>query len=248
MGNGLVILTGASGKLGQVMTKHLLTEGWDVLALTKSTKTSNELLKKNKYHQRLKSFGIDLFSENLDELIKTHLDQNSKIYAVIHNARSLSTLKVSSEGITSTEDFIDEFKLGVIIPYRINLLLLDMGLERVIFINSQYGIVPPNPKLYEDELHSSPIQYGVTKAAQIQLSKELAIRFSKQRVLVNSIVLGGIAGRADDQFKKRYSNFLPLERMLNEIELLPAIDFLLDRRNTASTGSSVVVDGGWTIQ
>ena len=45
----------------------------------------------------------------------------------------------------------------------------------------QYGVVPPNRNLYLDEYKQSAINYGVSKSAQIHLTKELAVRYSKQR-------------------------------------------------------------------
>ena len=137
--------------------------------------------------------------------------------------------------------------MAVNIPYKITYLLKNKNLKRVIFINSQYAVMTPKPGLYENGLDSSPIQYGVSKAAQLQLARELAKRLSKNNILVNSIILGGISGRTSIEFVERYSKYLPIGRMLNDIEILPAIDFLLDPENTACCGSSVTVDGGWTI-
>ena len=45
-----------------------------------------------------------------------------------------------------------------------------------------YGVVPPNKNLYTDKYKSSPIYYGVSKAAEIHLSKELAVRLQKKKL------------------------------------------------------------------
>ena len=46
-----------------------------------------------------------------------------------------------------------------------------------------YGSVAPNPSLYDDFHSESSINYGVVKAAQIHLVKELAVRLgSNSRV------------------------------------------------------------------
>ena len=41
--NDWVILTGASGKLGTVMTGHLLHQGWKVLAVTRTEESAARL-------------------------------------------------------------------------------------------------------------------------------------------------------------------------------------------------------------
>ena len=44
-------------------------------------------------------------------------------------------------------------------------------LKTIVNIGSMYGLVAPNPKLYEDFKKESPIQYGVSKAALVHLAK-----------------------------------------------------------------------------
>ena len=248
MTSGTIIITGASGKLGKVITKHLLTKNWNILAITNSEKSAQELKELNNQNQMLEVFAVDLFLKNSHQLIKEKINDKNGAYALIHNARDLSSLKVSKEGLTDMNDFTNEFSLAVSIPYRLIMSLKDKNLKRIIFMSSQYGIVAPNPILYKDGLLSSPIQYGVAKAAQIHLAKELATRLAKNKILVNSIALGGIEGRVSKDFINSYSKLLPIGRMLKEIEVLPAIEFLLDPLNTATTGATISVDGGWTIQ
>ncbi|MCH2182121.1 MAG: SDR family oxidoreductase [Mariniblastus sp.] len=242
-----VIVTGASGKLGVVMTGHLVSQGWKVLAITRTEESAGRLREAHTDSGNLKCLSIDLQADSAIPSLLDHLDSGQGVYGIIHNARSLSSLKISEQGIAADEDFHAELSMAVTIPYRLTCALQEHGLQRVIFISSQYGVVSPNPGLYEDGLLSSPIQYGVSKAAQIQLSKELSVRLAPHGTLVNAIALGGVQGRVDKEFETRYSNMLPLGRMLQEQELLPAIDFLLDPRNTATTGSVLTVDGGWTV-
>ena len=245
MNSGLIILTGASGIIGKILTQNLLLEGWNVLGITR---TKDSALKMNQMYQnsKFKCLAIDLSAENFEEKIKYNLDNKKNIYGIIHNARNISNLKVTSSGMTLEKEFINEFALAVTIPYKLTMNLKNFGLKRVIFISSQYGLVAPNPNLSKDGLITSPIQYGVAKAAQFHLVKELAVRLSEKKILVNAIALGGIEGRASKQFKEKYSQNLPIKRMLFDYEIIPAVNFLLDPKNTASTGSTVVVDGGWT--
>ena len=46
---------------------------------------------------------------------------------------------------------------------------------------------------------------------------------------------------------KKYSEKVPLRRMMDLEELWPAIMFLLDPKNTYMTGSTLTIDGGFTI-
>ena len=66
-----------------------------------------------------------------------------------------------------------------------------------------YGVVVPNRNLYKDKYKSSSIFYGISKAAQIHLTKELAVRLSQDNIRVNSVSFGGIEGRVSSNFKKK---------------------------------------------
>ena len=50
-----------------------------------------------------------------------------------------------------------------------------------------------------------------------------------------------------DEFKKRYSKMNPMKRMLNELDLFPPVEFLLNNPLAAITGQNIQIDGGWTV-
>lgn len=110
-----------------------------------------------------------------------------------------------------------------------------------------YGIVPPNPSLYKNPEQDSPIQYGVAKAAQIHLTKELAIRLASKNIKVNAISFGGIEGRVDNEFRNKYAKLCPLKNMLKEEDVIGAIDFLASNNSVGMTGHNLVIDGGWSV-
>lgn len=110
-----------------------------------------------------------------------------------------------------------------------------------------YGIVPPNKHLYEDGYSSSPIQYGIAKAAQIQLSKELCVRFADEGIRVNTISFGGFEGRVNDDFKNRYAKLCPQGKMLSIDKVFPSIWFLASSDSDGMTGHNLVIDGGWSV-
>ena len=111
-----------------------------------------------------------------------------------------------------------------------------------------YGIVAPNKKIYVDGYNSSPSFYGVAKAAQIHLTKELSVRMANHRIRVNSISFGGVEGRVNNSFKKKYAQLCPIGRMLKPSEIFEPIWFLANENSSSgATGHNLVIDGGWTI-
>ena len=119
-------------------------------------------------------------------------------------------------------------------------------LRRVVNIGSQYGTVAANTRLYDDPVTQSPPHYSVAKAALAHLTKELAVRLAPDEIQVNCIAFGGVEGRSDEEFRKRYASLCPQGRMLSEDEVARPVDLLLSGGFSAMTGHVLAVDGGWT--
>ena len=138
--------------------------------------------------------------------------------------------------------------MSVYLSYFLSTKLNRKNLSSVVNISSMYGIVAPNKSLYVNKYKSSPIFYGVSKAAQIHLSKELAVRLAKYNIRVNSVSFGGVEGRVDQKFKKKYKILCPLGRMLKSNEIFEPIWFLSNNElSSGATGHNLIIDGGWTI-
>jgi NAD(P)-dependent dehydrogenase (short-subunit alcohol dehydrogenase family) len=113
----------------------------------------------------------------------------------------------------------------------------------IINFSSTYGVVSPIPQLYKNgEKH---IGYSISKGAVIQLTKHLACHLAP-KIRVNCIVPGGVDNKQDEQFKKDYSERVPMKRMMNKNELNGIIKYLCSEESSYMTGSIIKIDGGWT--
>ncbi len=132
------------------------------------------------------------------------------------------------------------------LAYRLASSFMD-SFTNVVNIGSIYGIVSPNLGLYESNDSAVPIHYGVSKAALIHLTKEMAVRLAKDSIRVNAVAYGGVEGRVDQEFLRRYSGLCPMQRMLVESDLAGPVELILSQNVAAMTGQTLVVDGGWTL-
>ena len=105
------------------------------------------------------------------------------------------------------------------------------------------GIVSARPDLYNGD-HKN-IGYTVSKAAVINLTKYLATHFAPN-IRVNCVAPGGVEYNQNTKFKQAYSKLTPLGRMMNKNELNYLIEFLSSKKSSYVTGSTFVIDGGWT--
>lgn len=87
----------------------------------------------------------------------------------------------------------------------------------------------------------------MAKAALIHLTKDLAVRFRDRGIFVNAVSYGGVEGRVDDAFKRRFEPLTPLRRMMKPEETIPAVEFLVEEESEYMTGQNIVVDGGRTV-
>ncbi len=250
-----IVITGGTGLIGKQLVACLLKKGHKVIVTTRNKKKKERLLKEREI-DRLKS---NLFLIEIDFLSNDYLERFSEFFdkekirpdVIVHNARSLDTLAIREDGTSSVENIVEEFKLGVAIPYEMTFKIINSeygkDLRNIIFISSIYGVVAPTPNLYDDFTRQSPIQYGVTKASQIHLTKELAVRLADKKIRVNCISYGGVKGRAPQDFIKKYSALNPQSRMLELNEVANPLEFLVSDNSLGMTGHNLIYDSGWTI-
>jgi NAD(P)-dependent dehydrogenase (short-subunit alcohol dehydrogenase family) len=104
-------------------------------------------------------------------------------------------------------------------------------------------------------LRGSPVigAYNISKAADFQLARNLAVEYGPHNVRVNCIAPGLIKtdfARAlweNPETLKKATSGAPLRRIGEPDEIAGAAVFLASRAGTFVTGQSIVVDGGVTI-
>jgi NAD(P)-dependent dehydrogenase (short-subunit alcohol dehydrogenase family) len=94
--------------------------------------------------------------------------------------------------------------------------------------------------------------YAAAKAAVAQLGRVLALEMAPHGVRVNSIAPGYIdtplTRQHAPEIRDRITNTTPLRRFGLPAELIGPVVFLASDASSFVTGSTLVVDGGWTAQ
>ena len=122
------------------------------------------------------------------------------------------------------------------------------GDASVINVSSMYGRVAPDGRLYDRREQQSPFHYGAAKAGLEQLTRHLAAELGPERVRVNALVPGAFpkAGKMPAGLEARLAGRTMLGRVGQPGEIAGPLLFLAAPASTYVTGSSLVVDGGWT--
>tara|TARA_B100000886_G_scaffold307078_1_gene239867 strand:+ start:17645 stop:18325 length:681 start_codon:yes stop_codon:yes gene_type:complete len=221
-----VILTGNKGLIGSAIEEFLRNNNYEVIGLDIETKLdiSDNVKKIMNLYNKPKHL-INTFALN-DHIEKNKINY-SPIDSPLENFRKYLEINVTSL-YSVCREFIKTRPSGTIINF-----------------SSIYGLLTPNPKIYEK---NSPkdIGYPVSKSAVISLSNYLAVHYAPN-FRINTLVLGGIQNKQPDAFIEKYSDAVPLKRMMQKEELLPSIMFLLDPKNSYMTGSTLSIDGGYSL-
>jgi NAD(P)-dependent dehydrogenase (short-subunit alcohol dehydrogenase family) len=118
------------------------------------------------------------------------------------------------------------------------------GGGRIIHMASQLGLVAD----------PGATVYGLTKAALIQLTRNMAFELAPEGILVNAVSPGPIATKYYQARLEREPELLaqrlaaiPANRLGTEEEVAAAVVFLATTEATYLLGHNLVIDGGFVI-
>jgi NAD(P)-dependent dehydrogenase (short-subunit alcohol dehydrogenase family) len=127
--------------------------------------------------------------------------------------------------------------------------MLKNGRGVMINLCSTYGLVGPDQRIYQrpgKPAQYKPVDYSVTKAGVLGLTRYLATYYAGQNIRVNALTPGGVFNQHDDDFVRNYSTRTVLGRMAKKDEMNGALLFLASDASAYMTGSNLILDGGWT--
>lgn len=250
-----VLITGATGYLGQVIAETLAEVGADLILVDRPCSNFLDLEEKltKKWSVKIISLGCDLEDEN---------ERNSMIRAVKSDGAGLSCLinNAAFVGSSDLKGWIEPFERQTLETWRrafeVNLTaafhlaqafapeLHSSSDGNIINIASIYGGNGPDWSLYEGTAMSNPAAYSTSKGGLIQLTRWLATTLAPN-VRVNAISPGGVFRDQPKQFVDRYVAKTPLGRMATEEDFRGAVAYLATGLSKYVTGQNLYVDGGW---
>jgi NAD(P)-dependent dehydrogenase (short-subunit alcohol dehydrogenase family) len=151
----------------------------------------------------------------------------------------------------SPEDFSQELSGNVSALHNVIRFLLPKNLNQkcsIVNVSSVLGIKQPNPKHLEfpDRFRYKPPGYSVSKAALIAYTEYLANLYSGSSFRFNSVAPGFIDEGQEESFKQRFYPRLAIKKFATLDEIVKPIEFLLSDDSQYMSGSTLVIDGGYS--
>jgi NAD(P)-dependent dehydrogenase (short-subunit alcohol dehydrogenase family) len=259
----IAIVTGALGKLGTVWVQALLEAGAKVAALDLPSVPVPEGQRQMQIAfgpENLKFYAADITVK--EDLLKIRQEIRKQLgdASILVNNAGIDHPAIQSEKTYELQDIPPEVFNGVFDVnvsgafYCIQVFGPEMakkGKGAIINITSVYATVSPDARLYE-HFNTEPAflkmpAYGASKAALLNLTKYFAAHWGSSGIRVNALTLGGVEAGQDNEFKRKYSERVPMGRMARTDDLGGPLLFLASGASSYVNGAELKVDGGFTV-
>ncbi len=251
------IVTGGAGHIGLAICETLLELGAKLSILDlggdKCVEACN-LLNDRNYKEKAIPIPADLSDEK--ETRSSVLEAVKRLGGLdilIHSAAFVGTTDFPGWAVPFEEQSVEAWDSAMRVNVTSSFIIVQavkpyLEVSRspsVIFINSIYGLVGPDNRIYEGTTMITPAAYATSKGGIGQLMRYLATSLAP-KIRINSITAGGVRRGQASSFQERYIERTPLKRMATEEDFKGAVAYLASDLSSYVTGSNLIVDGGWT--
>ena len=233
-----IIVTGASGGIGNSIVKKLSERGANILASGTRIEKLDELKKDFK---------------NI-KILKFDMSQSEKIEEFIENATkelggSLDCL-VNNAGVTrdnlAIRMSLDEWKKVIDINLTSTFLMSKSAIKKML--KNKFGKIVNITSVVGHTGNLGQTNYTASKAGIVAMSKSLAIEYAKKNININCISPGFIktamTDKIDEKFKEAIISKIPSARLGEPDDIANAVVFLCSNQSRYINGETLHVNGG----
>ena len=246
----VAVVTGANKGIGLAITKALVAEGANIVAGSLSTENLDGL-------DRVTAVAVNLLAEDGPALlVQKAIDEYGRLDVLVNN---VGAVRIRVDGFLGTSD--EEFEWALQMDFFTCLRatraalgpMLEQGSGSIVNVASVNSFFQPD---------AATIDYGVAKAAVVNLSKSLAQEFGPQGIRVNCVspgqvstdlwlgehgvaaTIGNATGVDADTVRETAVASIATGRFTTPEEVATLITMLVSERLANVTGVNYVIDGG----
>tara|TARA_B100001741_G_scaffold276085_1_gene246728 strand:+ start:155 stop:889 length:735 start_codon:yes stop_codon:yes gene_type:complete len=237
MENKNIIITGASGGIGNSIVEKLYEYKANILASGTKIEKLEELKKK---FPKIKILRFDISeNEKIEEFIENGVNELGGLDCIVNNA-----------GITqdnlAIRMSIEEWKKVIDINLTSTFLMSKFAIKKML--KNKKGKIVNITSVVGHTGNLGQSNYTASKAGIIAMSKSLAIEYAKKNININCISPGFIkttmTDKIDDKFKEIILSKIPSNRLGEPEDIANAVLFLISPQSDYINGETLHVNGG----
>ena len=236
--NKNIIVTGASGGIGNSIIHKLNEQGANILA------TGTKIEKLNKLKEKFSNIKILPFDVSQNEKIEEFIDNASNdlggnLDCIVNNAG------ITKDNLAIRMNF-EEWKKVLDINLTSTFLMSKFAIKKML--KNKKGKIINITSVVGHTGNLGQANYTASKAGIIAMSKSLAIEYAKKNININCISPGFIktamTDKIDDKFKETIISKIPSARLGEPEDIANAVLFLASSHSDYINGETLHVNGG----
>jgi gluconate 5-dehydrogenase len=241
------LVTGATGGLARVICAALVEMGSDIVITSRDAKRLEALAADLKVHgHQVDAVPGDVSTPQGAEQLCDRVIQRKQAVDILINAVG-GRVEPATDSFAAWQRVIDlNLTSAAITCRRIGEEMAKRGSGSILNVASIAG--------YLVIRNVSGRGYEVAKAGMLALTRCLAADWAGRGVRVNAIVPGGflterirLGFESNPAWARVFLDHIPMGRLGDPAEIGPVAVFLASEASSYITGSSIVIDGGYTL-
>ncbi|MFD1600846.1 SDR family NAD(P)-dependent oxidoreductase [Halobellus rarus] len=243
----VAVVTGAAQGLGKQMAAALAEMGADVAIADVNREKAERTAAELDGETDVVPVEADVTDEaSVEAMVESVTDRLGPIDVLVNNAGIVEHSPAEETSIESWRRVLSVNLDGVFLCAKhVGQRMLDRGEGRIVNIASMSGIDVNVPQ--------KQASYNSTKAGVSMLTRSLAVEWADRGVRVNAIAPGYMRTdlvdetlEADPEMEETWLENTPMGRLGRPEELQELVVYLASDASSYMTGSTVVIDGGYT--
>ena len=233
-----IIVTGASGGIGNAIVKKLSKTGANILASGTRTEKLKEL-KKNFENIKILKFDMSE-TEGIEEFIENATkDLGGSLDCIINNAG------IAQDNLAIRMS-LEEWQKVININLTSTFLMNKFAIKKML--KNKYGKIVNITSVVGHTGNLGQANYTASKAGIVAMSKSLAIEYAKKNININCISPGFIKTAMTDKIEEKMKDVIiskiPSAKLGEPQDIANAVLFLISSHSDYINGETLHVNGG----
>lgn len=240
----IAVVTGAAGGMGRAISKRLVADGCHVVGLDIDAKGLDDASKH--FGAAFTPLAVDLTdSEAVRQAFGTIAQMPGDLMALVNNA---GTCFMSDFPDIPAQEFDDQMSINFSSAFHccqavVPLMLKQDGVKKIVNISSNGA--------YNFDVFDPP-HYRASKAAMDTLTKDLARRYARDKICVNSIAPAmtetPLFGVLTEDVLQKAIDAMPHGRAMDAAEIAAWVSFLVSPAGDVSSGNVIILNQGRDVR